>query len=185
MKPLLREQVALLIMGALLLAIWILAVAPERERGQRLAKELATLETQTRAAERSVEVLGAIQREVREGQERLRRMQDRTLETKDLGRILAALSRETRMLGVQIVSMRPLAERAASGDVPTRQIPVELEIQGRFLDLGRYLEGLQSAPFLFTVEGVQLTRADKEKEGLRLAMRMVAVAHVRPQGPEP
>jgi len=177
----LREQVTLLVVGVLLVAAWILAVAPERERGRRLAQDLAKLETQARGAERAVEAIGATEREVREGQERLRWVQERILGAKNLGRILTALSRETRMLGVRIVSMRPLAERAASGDVPTRQLPVELEIHGRFLDLGRYLEGLQTAPFLFTVERVQVTRADKE--GSRLAMRMVAVAHVRPQGP--
>jgi Tfp pilus assembly protein PilO len=183
MKPWHREQVALLVAGALLVAIWILVVAPERERGGRVAQELGKLEIQARAAAQSVAAIAPTEREVREGQERLRRLQDRILETKDVGWILATLSRETRMLGIRIVSMRPLAERAASGIVPTRQLPVELEIQGRFLDLGRYLEGLQSAPFLFTVEGVQVTRADKEKEGLRLAMRLVAVAHVRPQEP--
>ena len=176
-----REQAALLVVGVLLVAAWFLAVAPERERGRRLAQDLAKLETQARTAERAVGAIGATEREVREGRERLRRVQERILGAKDLGRILTALSRETRMLGVRIVSMRPLAERAASGDVPTRQLPVELEIRGGFLDLGRYLEGLQAAPVLFTVEGLQMTRADKE--GVRLAMRMVAVAHVRPQGP--
>ena len=176
-----REQAALLVVGVLLVAAWFLVVAPERERGRRLAQDLAKLETQARTAERAVEAIGAAEREVREGQERLRRVQERILGAKDLRRILTALSRDTRTLGVRIVSMRPLAERAASGDVPTRQLPVELEIRGGYLDLGRYLEGLQAAPVLFTVEGLQMTRADKE--GVRLAMRMVAVAHVRPQGP--
>jgi Tfp pilus assembly protein PilO len=176
-----REQVTLLVVGIVLVAAWILAVAPERERGRRLAQDLTRLETQVRAAERAVEAIGAAEREAREGQERLRRVQERILETRDLERILTLLSRETRMLGVQIVSMRPLAERAASTTAPTRQLPVELEIRGGFLELSRYLEGLHVAPFLFTVEGVQMTRANKD--GSRLAMKMVAVAHVRPQGP--
>lgn len=179
----LREQVALLVVGVLLVAAWILAVAPERERARRLALDLAQLETQAQSAERALEALAATEREVREGQERLRRLQERILGAKDLPRILALLSRETQELGIRIVSMRPLEERAAPGDAGApgaRQLPVELEVQGSFLELGRYLEGLQAAPVLFTVEGVQVTRADK---GSRLAMRMVAVAHVRPQGP--
>ncbi len=174
-----REQVALLLAGILLLAAWILAVAPERERARRAARELAQLEAQAQSAERVMGTLVSTEREIREGKERLQRLQERILGARDLQRILLILSHQTQKLGVKIVSMRPLQERAASRDVPTRQLPVEMELQGRFLDLGRYLEGLQTAPALFTVEGVQLTRADK---GSRLAMRMVAVAHIRPQG---
>jgi Tfp pilus assembly protein PilO len=174
-----REQVAWLVVGVLLLAAWILAVTPERERARRTARELAQLETQTQSAERVMGTLIATEREIREGKERLQRLQERILGAKDLQRILTILSHNSQELGIKIVSMRPLKERASSSDVPTRQLPVEMELQGRFLDLGRYLEGLQTAPALFTVEGVQLTRADK---GSRLAMRMVAVAHIRPQG---
>lgn len=176
----LREQVAVLVVGVALVAAWILAVLPERERAQRVTREFAQLEGHVRSAERSFEVMAATQRDVREGQERLRQVEERILGARDLARILTLLSRETQELGIQIVSMRPLQERAASRDVPTRQLPVELELQGRFLDLGRYLEGLQAAPLLFTIEGVRITRADK---GTRLAMRMTAVAHIRPQGP--
>jgi Tfp pilus assembly protein PilO len=174
-----REQVALLLAGILLLAAWILAVAPERERARRAARELAQLEVQGQSAERAMGALVSTERDIREGKERLQQLQGRILGARDLQRILLILSHQTQELGVKIVSMRPLQERAASRDVPTRQLPVEMELQGRFLDLGRYLEGLQTAPALFTVEGVQLTRADK---GSRLAMRMVAVAHIRPQG---
>jgi hypothetical protein len=86
-------------------------------------------------------------------------------------------------VGIRLLSRRPLDPRAASGEAGAtgaRQLPVELELQGRFLELGRYLDGLQAGPILFTVEGVHLSRADK---GSRLAMRMVAVAHIRHQGP--
>jgi len=174
-----REQVAWLVVGVLLLAAWILAVSPERDRARRAARELAQLEAQAQSAERVMGTLVTTEREIREGKERLQRLQERILGAKDLQRILMILSHNSQELGIKIVSMRPLQERASSTDIPTRQFPVEMELQGRFLDLGRYLEGLQIAPALFTVEGVQLTRADK---GSRLAMRMVVVAHIRPQG---
>ena len=112
--------------------------------------------------------------------ERLQKLQESILGAKDLRRILTLIARETHELGIKVVSMRPLEERPTSGEVPTRQLPIELELQGRFLDLSRYLEGLQTGPVLLTLEGVQLTRVDK---GSLLAMRVVAVVHVRPQGP--
>jgi len=174
-----REQVAALLVGVLLVTAWVLAVTPERERARRAARELAQLEMQAQSAERAMAALLTAEREIREGKERLQRVQGRILATKDLRRVLTLLSDETPELRIKIVSMRPLEERAASKGAPTRQLPVEMELQGHFLDLGRYLEALQSAPVLFTVEGVQLTRADK---GSRLAMRMVAVAHIRSQG---
>lgn len=174
-----REQVALILAGILLVAAWILAVAPERERARRAARELAQLESQAQSAERAMGTLIPTEREIRDGQERLRQLQGRLLATRDLPQVLAILARETPGLGIKIVSMRPLPERAASRDVPTRRFPVEMELQGSFLGLGRYLEGLQAAPVLVTVEGIQVSRADK---GSHLAMRMVAVAHIRPQG---
>lgn len=171
-----REQVAWVVVGVLLLATWVLAVNPERDHARRAAQELAQLEAQGQSAEQAMGTLVSTEREIREGKERLQRLQERILGTKDLQRILTLLARQTQELGVKIVSMRPLEERAASGAAPTRQFPVEMELQGGFLDLGRYLEGLQTAPALLTIEGVQLTRADK---GSRLAMRMVVVAHIR------
>lgn len=174
-----REQVAWLVVGVLLLATWILAVSPEQNRARRAARELVQLEAQGQSAERAMGTLVTTEREIRDGKERLQRLQERILGTKDLERILTLLSRQTQELGIKIVSMRPLEERAASSNAPTRRFPVEMELQGRFLELGQYLEGLQNAPALLTVEGVHLTRADK---GSRLAMRMVVVAHIRPQG---
>lgn len=174
-----RERVALLLAGILLVSAWILVVAPERERARRAGREVAQLDAQVVSAERAMGTLVSTEREIREGKERLQRLQGRILGTRNLRRILIILSRNTHELGVKLVSMRPLRERSAANNVPTRQFPVELELHGRFLDLGRYLEGLRTAPLLVTVEGIRLTRADT---GSGLALRMVAVAHIRPRG---
>jgi Tfp pilus assembly protein PilO len=173
------ERVALLLAGILLVSAWILIVAPERERARHAARELAQLDAQILSAEQVMRTLVSTEREIREGKERLQRLQGRLLGTRNLERILIVLSRNAEELGVKIVSMRPLGERAPSASVPTRQFPVEMELRGRFLDLGRYLEGLRAAPLLLTVEGVRLTRADTDS---RLALRMVAVTHIRPRG---
>jgi Tfp pilus assembly protein PilO len=174
-----REWAALLLAGILLVSAWILVVVPERERARNAARELAQLDAQILSAEQAMRTLVSIEREISEGKERLQRLQGRILGSRNLQRILIVLSRNAEELGVKIVSMRPLRERAPSNSVPTRQFPVEMELHGRFLDLGRYLEGLRTAPLLLTVEGVRLTRAGADS---RLALRMVAVTHIRPRG---
>jgi len=175
-----RERVVLVLLGILLVVMWTALVMPEQERARRATRELTQLETQIRSSESAMGVLISTEREIRDGKERLQQLQERILGVKDLRRILTLIARETHELGIKVVSMRPMEERATSSDVPTRQLPIELELQGRFLDLSRYLEGLQTGPVLLTLEGVQLTRVDK---GSRLAMRVVAVVHVRPPGP--
>ncbi len=174
-----RERVILGLLVILLVLLWIALILPERERARRATRELAQLESQIRSSETIMAALTSTEREIRDGRERLQKLQESVLGAKDLRRILTLITRDTQELGIKVVSMRPLEERPTSGDIPTRQLPIELELQGRFLDLGRYLEGLQTGPVLLTLEGVQLTRADK---GSRLALRVVAVVHVRPQG---
>jgi Tfp pilus assembly protein PilO len=175
-----RERAVLGLLGVLLVALWMILILPERERTQRATRDLAQLESQIRSSGTAMAALTNTEREIRDGRERIQKLQESILGAKDLRRILTLITRETHELGIKVVSVRPLEERPTSGEIPTRQLPIELELQGRFLDLGRYLEGLQTGPVLLTLEGVQLMRVDK---GSRLALRVVAVVHVRPQGP--
>lgn len=174
-----RETIGAVLVVAMVAAIWVLLVRPEQARGHRLVADLAALERKAKEAQVSAAELAKAQQESEGARARIANLQGRVLSTKDMARVLGQLSDGAEGLGVRIIAMKPLEERPAGGGLIQR-LPVEMELQGEFLGLGRYLEGLYNGSLFLSVEGLRLQRLQKGSD--RLTIRMVAVAYMWRQG---
>lgn len=168
--------------GALVLmaSSWFLFVKPEREKATGLEKELQALRRQSEEANRTLSEMEQAKRALVKTREQAALLDRRILKERDISRILGQLSQEAQRFGVRILSIKPVEETAQDPRALLKRLPVEVELKGRYLELGRFLEALANGPLLFTFEGLRLKRDGKESATLTL--KAVAVAYAWQKG---
>ncbi len=169
-----KERIGYAVIVLLVAAGWLLAVRPEQKRAAHLSRELSALEEQSRGIERTVALLEATRQEVARIRETVALLEQKFLKERDVPRILAEVSREARESDLRILSLKPIEEKARGG--PYERLPVELELQGPYLEVGRFLEALANGPLLFTFENLSFKRDGKEASSVTL--KGVAVAYI-------
>lgn len=170
-----REIIGIVGALALMAAFWFLFVKPEREKARGLERELQVLRRQSEEANRTLSEMEEIKRALMKTREQAASLEQRFLKEQDISRILAQLSQEAQHFGVRILSIKPMEETASNPRALLKRLPVEVELKGRYLDLGRFLEALANGPLLFTFEGLRLKRDGKDSATLTL--KAVAVAY--------
>ncbi|MBI3989582.1 MAG: type 4a pilus biogenesis protein PilO [candidate division NC10 bacterium] len=170
-----RELVGYALVVVLVAAGWLLIAKPEQERATRLSRELSAIEERAEEVDRTVALLEATKREMARIRETAAALKPRLLKERDVPRVLAEVSKEARESDIRILSMRPLEEKA-KGD-PYQRLPVELELQGPYLKVGRFLEMLANGPLLFTFENLSLKRDGKDASSITL--KGIVVAYIQ------
>lgn len=170
-----RELIGYALVVVLVAAGWLLAIRPEQERAARLSKELSAIEERSKEVDQTVALLEAAKQEMARIRETAASLKQRILKERDVPRILAEVSKGARDLGIRILSMKPLEEKA-EGEL-YRRLPLELELQGSYLEVGRFLEALANGSLLFTFENLSFKRDGKDASSVTL--KGVAVAYVR------
>ncbi|MFQ5881105.1 MAG: type 4a pilus biogenesis protein PilO [Candidatus Methylomirabilales bacterium] len=146
-----QEQV---IMGALILLtglIWFLLVQPTVKERARVAAEAQRLARQTHELQAALTLAKQWKDAAEQAQERLQAFRDRLLPPSNTSLLLAELARPSQSLGVRIISLSPKMTSSSKG-----QIPIEMVLEGTYLQLGRYLEALLSGPVFLTISDLQL-----------------------------
>ena len=168
--------------GAVILiaSSWFLFVKPEREKAAHLERELNALAKQSEEVNRTLSEMEEIKRALMKTRERTVLLDRRILKERDISRILGQLSQEAQRFGVRILSIKPVDETAQDPRALLKRLPVEVELRGRYLELGRFLEVLANGPLLFTFEGLRLKRDGKDSATLTL--KAVAVAYAWRKG---
>lgn len=166
-----REQV---ILGGLWMAaglLWFLLLKPMIEERGRLTKEAEQLLQESQNLQKALMTVQDRKAAAEDLQRRLEAVRARLLTPPNISRLLAEISRPGQGLGVRIVSVTP---KAFPGPTSERQVPVQLVVEGSYLDLGRYLETLLRGPVLLTVSDLQLRSAKAGNPRLRMQLTLQA-----------
>lgn len=174
-----RER-AILPAGAVVLALlldwlclarahWATLIA-ERERLSVLHVELA-------AARREVAAQADMKQTVREAARALRRASARLPDERELGALLASVAGGARDAGLELLLLRPKAERVAADHI---LVPVELHGRGTFREALTFLRDLEHLDRLVHVGDLRIERPVQAGDRTVVELRCTAVTYRLP-----
>ncbi len=171
--------------GALVL-LGFLLLFPAAMRMKRLDRELAAAAGEIAGVEAVFGGAESLGREVFRIQQELAGVEKKVYSREKPAGIVNLISAEARRMNVEIVSLRPEEPKTAldeKGNPLTldgraaRILPLRLELEGTYENLGDYLAGLeQKLPVLFTIDGLTLEMKNAEELRLRANVLLSACA---------
>jgi len=168
-----REMVILGGLVAAAVAMYLFLLGPTATERARLAAEAARL---SRENQKITEALKAIPRGkegLEEARRRLEEIRARLLPPGGLSTLFGEISRPSKRLGVRIASFTPKGPDPAQHG----QILTDLVLEGKYVDLGRYLEELFEGQLLLSISDLKLQAAKSGPPNLE--MRVVLKTWMR------
>ena len=168
-----REMVILGGLVAAAVAMYLFLLGPTATERARLAAEAARL---SRENQKITEALKAIPRGkegLEEARRRLEEIRGRLLPPGGLSTLFGEISRPSKRLGVRIASFTPKGPDPAQHG----QILTDLVLEGKYVDLGRYLEELFEGQLLLSISDLKLQAAKSGPPNLE--MRVVLKTWMR------
>lgn len=169
-----REKVTWGLVILALPLVWFLMVFPKKEEASRIKGELTSLAKKADEAKILLAQAKILKQEATSAKEKVAFLEDRVLVKKDVSRVLRELSQDLQRHNIRILSMKPLGENPSPPGTLYQRLPVEIQVQGRYIDLGKYLEGIKERSLLFTVDSLHLEKG----EDPNLSVRLVLVAYM-------
>jgi len=168
-----REMVILGGRALAAVAMYLFLLGPTATERARLAAEAARL---SRENQKITEALKAIPRGkegLEEARRRLEEIRARLLPPGGLSTLFGEISRPSKRLGVRIASFTP------KGPDPVQhgQVSVDLIVEGKYLELGKYLEELFEGQLLLSISDLKLQAAKSGPPNLE--MRVVLKTWMR------
>lgn len=122
---------------------------------------LGALQAQIAEAQRATAEQPDRARGLEEAKQRLAPLIRRVGQGQSMARVLETLNARAQEHRLQIVAVQPRAAaasaRAAAGSLTLREAPLELQVSGRYRQIGEFLGSLADAPFLAAVRTVTLS----------------------------
>ena len=175
-----REMVILGGLVAAAVAMYLFLLGPTATERARLAAEAARLSRETqkitealKAIPKGTEGLEKDRRRLEEERRRLEEIRARLLPPGGLSTLFGEISRPSKRLGVRIASFTP------KGPDPVQhgQVSVDLIVEGKYLELGKYLEELFEGQLLLSISDLKLQAAKSGPPNLE--MRVVLKTWMR------
>jgi len=154
-------------------AMYLFLLGPTATERARLVAEAARL---SRENQKITEALKAIPRGkegLEEARRRLEEIRARLLPPGGLSTLFGEISRPSKRLGVRIASFTPKGPDPAQHG----QILTDLVLEGKYVDLGRYLEELFEGQLLLSISDLKLQAAKSGPPNLE--MRVVLKTWMR------
>ncbi len=144
---------------------------------------------QRRISEARIMVKELPQREAasRASEERYRTMADRVGRGQSIARILESLSAQAKAHHLEYGAIQPPADASdhqtfTLGSLLTvREVPLTLQLSGRYRQLGEFLAELPGAPYVASLKRVMITRP--HSESLKLHADLVLAVYLAEEGP--
>ena len=129
-------------------------VAELAHRRARLGDRLAALD----AARREAASLAGTKRAVHDAAHALRRAEARLPEERELAALLADVAASARAAGLELILLRPKAERLADDHA---EVPLEMQVRGTFHATVVFLARVEQLGRLVRISGVRLQRPEQ------------------------
>jgi type IV pilus assembly protein PilO len=159
---------------AVLVLDWRWLVEPRWTALAAARERLAALRAELVAARREVATRADTRHAVRETARALRRAAMRLPDQRQLSTLLATVAEGARDARLELVRLRPTAERRASDHV---EVPVELEMRGTYLEVVEFLRRLDGLGRLVRVGDLRLEHPEGTGDRVVVQMRCTALTY--------
>jgi len=168
-----REMVILGGLVAAAVAMYLFLLGPTATERARLAAEAARLSRETQKITEALKAIPRGKEGLEEARTRLEKIRARLLPPGGLSTLFGEISRPSKRLGVRIASFTPKGPDPAQHG----QISVDLIVEGKYLELGKYLEELFEGQILLSISDLKLQAAKSGPPNLE--MRVVLKTWMR------
>jgi len=159
-----REMVILGGLVAAAVAMYLFLLGPTATERARLAAEAARLSRETQKITEALKAIPRGKEGLEEARRRLEEIRARLLPPGGLSTLFGEISRPSKRLGVRIASFTPKGPDPAQHG----QILTDLVLEGKYGDLGRYLEDLFEGQILLSVSDLKLQAVKPGEPSLRM-----------------
>ncbi len=150
-----------------------LYVARQHAAWVRITRDLAQ-------AQHLNEQLSVEQAKMTDATQRYQRVEQRIGGGQSMARILEALGGQAKAAHVELVAVQPRAADTQhprlvhlAPSVTLREVPVTVQLSGRYRQLGEFLGALPDAPFISSTRSLTVTRASGDSPSLRAQLELV------------
>jgi len=168
-----REMVILGGLVAAAVAMYLFLLGPTATERARLAAEAARLSRDTQKITEALKAIPRGKEGLEEARTRLEKIRARLLPPGGVSTLFGEISRPSKRLGVRIASFTPKGPDPAQHG----QILTDLVLEGKYVDLGRYLEELFEGQLLLSISDLKLQAAKSGPPNLE--MRVVLKTWMR------
>ena len=168
-----REMVILGGLVAAAVAMYLFLLGPTATERARLAAEAARLSRETQKITEALKAIPRGKEGLEEARRRLEEIRARLLPPGGVSTLFGEISRPSKRLGVRIASFTPKGPDPAQHG----QILTDLVLEGKYVDLGRYLEELFEGQLLLSISDLKLQAAKSGPPNLE--MRVVLKTWMR------
>ena len=122
---------------------------PKEEEQENIKQALLDTENKFNAAKRAVNDLNKIKLTLAEQQENLNSVKRRFIRNEELSSITVKIRNFTRSNNLKLVDFTPLFKNyfADTSTAEVKALPFSITVEGRFLDIGRFVEGWENLDF--------------------------------------
>jgi len=173
-----REMVILGGLAVAAVAMYLFLLGPTAKERARLAAEAARLSHETQKITEALKAIPRGKEGLEEARRRLEEIRARLLPPGGLSTLFGEISRPSKRLGVRIASFTPKGPDPAQHG----QILTDLVLEGKYVDLGRYLEELFEGQILLSVSDLKLQAAKQGESSLRMHVVLKTWMQQEPSG---
>ncbi|MFQ5848819.1 MAG: type 4a pilus biogenesis protein PilO [Candidatus Methylomirabilales bacterium] len=155
----------MMILGGLMAAtavVYVFLLLPATKERAHLTAEASRLTQQAQMIRQTLKAVPKGREGLAEARSRLGEIRARLLPS--VSSLFGTISRPSKRLGIRIVKFTPTSPDTSNYG----QVSADLIIEGRYLDLGQYLEELFGGPFLLSVDHLRLASVKPGNSRLRM-----------------
>jgi Tfp pilus assembly protein PilO len=170
----------------LAIAAWFLLYQPRLQTRQRYASERVELQKQLDETRERVKGIGRLRQRVADLQAANAAFIARVVPRSQMLTMLRRLADEAAARKVRFLEIAPpgldTLIQEETPDVPLRSVPFMITVQGRYLDIGRYVESLASFPYFVRVPDFEVNAREDIRPEVEAKLLVNLYASSLPSG---
>jgi len=173
-----REKI-LIILAIIAVAVWAFDsfyYAPQSRKIKKLKAEVKAADQKLNESLILVQGVEALEAEVLQQEEELKRLNERTLRGEEFRTFLKHLAKESDSLQMKVISLIPqedtlsLPEGKKESTSKYRKVFVQMILHSTYPKLGTYLKGIEELPFLINIDNLQIEKIEEVQPLLKVTM---------------
>jgi len=125
-------------------------VSKEKDRYENFQKSLLS-------KEKLIKAIPNPRKEIEEIREKIKDLEKKSIFQDKLPRIIQQLTKETRKLNIEIISIKPIEKSPFEEEnlpLGVKKVYLEITLKTSYINLGHYLKAIEKLPIIFTIESL-------------------------------
>jgi len=147
----------------------IMIDSTQQEKLRQVEEQLNDISLKLNRARNAQINLGKIQDKYNQDQKKLAQERTRFVSKNDLSIVTAKLKRFAAAYKLELMDFAPGLDSYFSANPNDKiiSLPIDISVNGRYLDIGKFLENWHKLPFYLIAENISIERVEKDSNTLK------------------